>query len=197
MTQTFAPEWWQEDDVETVAPIEINHHVTAIVVSHNGARWLPFCLSALETQSRPADAVIAVDIASSDDSAAIISQYRPTNFIQLPLGASQSDAVDAAVAVMTDAENAVEWLWLIHDDSAPEAGALENLLKVANEYPRAAVIGSKVLDWSDASHVLDVGASITAIGTRYTGLEHGERDQGQHDVSGPVHSASNVGMLIR
>ena len=67
VTQTFAPEWWQEDDVETVAPIEINHHVTAIVVSHNGARWLPICLSALETQSRPADAVMAVDIASSDE----------------------------------------------------------------------------------------------------------------------------------
>lgn len=198
MTQTFAPDWWQEEDnVESVAPIEMNHHVTAIVVSRNGARWLPICMSALETQTRPVDALIAVDISSSDDSAAILRQYRPSDVLELPEGTTQSDAIDAAVETIIDTENAVEWLWLIHDDSAPEPQALEQLLKVANEYPHAAVVGCKVLDWSDPSHVLEVGSSITAIGTRYTGLERGERDQGQHDVSGPVHSVSSVGMLIR
>ncbi|MEN9711457.1 MAG: hypothetical protein RL441_1449, partial [Actinomycetota bacterium] len=198
MTQSFAPEWWQEeDDVESVAPIEINHHVTAIVVSRNGARWLPICLSALEAQTRAADALIAVDIASADDSAAIVAQYRPSDVITLPEGTTQSDAIDAAVAIIAPVENAVEWLWLIHDDSAPDTQALEQLLKVANEYPHAGIVGCKVLEWSDPSHVLEVGSSLTAIGTRYTGLERGERDQGQHDVSGPVHSVSSVGMLIR
>ncbi len=198
MTHDFAPEWWREDeDVESTAPIEINHHVTAIVVSRNGARWLPVSLAALEAQTRAADSWVGVDIESIDDSVAVLKQHRPADLIELPLSATQSDAIDAAVATLDDVPNTVQWLWLIHDDSAAEPQALEHLLKVANEYPHAAVIGSKVLDWSDASHVIEVGTSITAIGTRYTGLERGERDQGQHDVSGPVHAASNVGMLIR
>lgn len=198
MTHDFAAEWWrEEEDVESIAPIEINHYVTAIVVSRNGARWLPVSLASLSSQTRPVDSWVGVDIESIDDSVGILKQHGPSDLIELPISATQSDAIDAAVATLPDVADAVEWLWLIHDDSAAEPDALEQLLKVANEYPHAAVVGSKVLDWSDASHVIEVGTSITAIGTRFTGLERGERDQGQHDVSGPVHAASNVGMLIR
>ena len=42
------------------------HRVTAILVTHDGARWLPDVLAAIRGQIRPADLIIAVDTGSVD-----------------------------------------------------------------------------------------------------------------------------------
>ncbi len=46
--------------------------VTALLVSHDGARWLPAVLAGLTGQTLPVDRVAAVDTTSRDDSVALV-----------------------------------------------------------------------------------------------------------------------------
>ena len=46
--------------------------VTALLVSHDGARWLPAVLTGLDGQTLPVDRVVAVDTTSRDDSVALL-----------------------------------------------------------------------------------------------------------------------------
>ena len=190
-------DWWHDEDAADAAPIEVHHFVTAIVVSRAGAEWLPRTLQSLRAQTRPVDQLVAVDVASQDASITLLQSAGATFVAELPIETTQGEALAHAEEEFADQPGKVEWLWVIHDDSAPEPQALEKLLHAANLYPHAAVIGCKVVDWEHGRHVLEVGSSITAIGTRFTGLESGERDQGQHDQLHPVHAVSTAGMLVR
>jgi GT2 family glycosyltransferase len=197
VTETSLDTWWQEDEAESAPPIQVLHFVTAVVVSRNGAEWLPTTLRSIREQRRAIDQLIAADVASEDASVTLFENASASFIAHLPEGATQSDALNAALSQVQSAEKFVHWVWILHDDSAPAPGALEELIHAANQYPQAAVIGCKVIDWEDENHVLDVGSSITSIGTRYSELEHGELDQGQHDVTKTIHAVSHAGMLVR
>ena len=54
--------------VTAVRQRPVRHQVTAVLVSHNGSRWLPRVLDALTDQTRPIDTLIAVDTGSNDGS---------------------------------------------------------------------------------------------------------------------------------
>ena len=47
-------------------------HVTAVIVSHDGAVWLPSVVAALSSQSRKLDSIVAVDTGSKDNSASLL-----------------------------------------------------------------------------------------------------------------------------
>ncbi len=46
--------------------------VAALLVSHDGERWLPAVISGLQSQSAPVDRVVAVDTGSKDGSADLL-----------------------------------------------------------------------------------------------------------------------------
>lgn len=50
------------------------HVVTAVLVAHDGARWLPDALSGLLGQERPVQNVVAADTGSADDSARLLAE---------------------------------------------------------------------------------------------------------------------------
>ncbi|WP_328913784.1 MULTISPECIES: glycosyltransferase [unclassified Streptomyces] len=50
------------------------HVVTAVLVAHDGARWLPKALSGLLGQDRPVQDVVAADTGSADDSARLLAE---------------------------------------------------------------------------------------------------------------------------
>ncbi|WOI59137.1 glycosyltransferase family 2 protein [Streptomyces fradiae] len=50
------------------------HVVTAVLVTHDGARWLPDALAGLLGQERPAQYVIAADTGSADESARLVGE---------------------------------------------------------------------------------------------------------------------------
>ncbi|MFH0244091.1 glycosyltransferase [Streptomyces sp. HK10] len=50
------------------------HVVTAVLVSHDGERWLPDALAAITGQERPVQDVIAADTGSADDSARLVTE---------------------------------------------------------------------------------------------------------------------------
>jgi GT2 family glycosyltransferase len=47
-------------------------HVTAVIVSHDGATWLPEVVAALSSQTRPLNQIVAVDTGSKDKSTALL-----------------------------------------------------------------------------------------------------------------------------
>ncbi|WP_043620678.1 glycosyltransferase family 2 protein [Nonomuraea candida] len=172
-------------------------HVTAIVVAHDGARWLGETLRALVSQSRRPDRVAGVDNGSRDGSADLLAQaLGPGNVFSLPRSTGFGESVAEALAKLPPAGRD-EWIWLLHDDCAPDRRALEALLRAAEEDPKAAVLGPKLLDWLDRRRLLEIGVTVGRTGRRDTGLEPREFDQGQHDGTREVLSVSTAGMLIR
>ncbi|MGC3001654.1 glycosyltransferase, partial [Streptomyces sp. G35A] len=212
------------------------HVVTAVLVSHDGARWLPDALSALLGQERPVQFAMGADTGSADDSARLVTDAlgddrvlhlaRRTGFgqaveechrtapvltpeelpyLKRPSGwdpVTRSWRDDAYDLPELPHGEPVQWLWLLHDDCAPEPDALAQLLRVVeNEYELGrddvAVVGPKLRGWYDRRQLLEVGVSIADSGRRWTGLDRREQDQGQHDHVRPVLSVSTAGMLVR
>ena len=172
-------------------------HVTAVIVAHDGAIWLPEVVAALSSQSRKIDQIVAVDNGSKDKSASLLKAAK-IPVLSLPRDAGFGDAVYRAVEKLPKSNNERnEWIWVIHDDCAPKTDALEMLLAQLVDRPNVAMAGPKLLGWHDRSHLLEVGVSITNNGSRWTGLEPQEYDQGQHDGIRDVLSVSTAGALIR
>ncbi|MFZ3497995.1 glycosyltransferase [Streptomyces sp. 5.8] len=213
------------------APEFPRHVVTAVLVAHDGSRWLPRTLAGLLGQERPAQSHIAADTGSADDSARLLGEALGEDRVlhlarRTGFGAAVEEAARTA-GTLTPEElpylkrpsgwdpvsrtwrddaydlpdlphgEPVQWLWLLHDDCAPEPDALAELLRVAEENPEAAVIGPKLRGWYDKKQLLEVGVTIARSGRRWTGLDRREQDQGQHDQVQPVLSVSSAGMLIR
>lgn len=177
--------------------------VTAVLVCHDGARWLPQVLAALSAQTHPPDRLLAVDTGSADDTVAqltaalgadqVLATSRDTGF---------GDAVARAMDMLAERDTAAEgWIWLLHDDCTPAADALQRLLAHAQagspDEPPVAIIGPKVREWPSLRRLLEVGATISGTGTRETGLERGEPDQGQRDDPRQVLAVGTAGALVR
>ncbi|WP_280904966.1 glycosyltransferase [Streptomyces sp. MAA16] len=212
------------------------HVVTAVLVAHDGARWLPEALSGLLGQERPVQFAVAADTGSADASAQLVTEAlgadhvlhlaRRTGFGQAVEEAGRTAPVltpdelpylkrpsgwDPVTRTWRDEAydlpelpygEPVQWLWLLHDDCAPEPDALAQLLRVVDnemELGRddVAVVGPKLRGWYDRRQLLEVGVSIANSGRRWTGLDRREQDQGQHDHVRAVLSVSTAGMLIR
>ena len=195
---------WIDSLEDALVPVftRRSHHVTAVVVSHNGERWINAVLRGLSGQSRTADQVCAVDTGSTDRSAELLERALGEDFVvNAPLSTPFGNAVGRGLARVSELagpiEGEVSWVWLLHDDSAPSPDALQLLLDAADMRPDAAVLGPKLIGWHDKELLLEVGISITGGGRRETFLERNERDQGQHDDIRDVLAVGSAGMLVR
>ncbi len=168
--------------------------VTAVLVTHDGAAWLPETLAGLAEQQRRPDAVVVVDTGSVDASLELVAPVAD-QLVTLPREASYGQAIRAALQGCAAATEG-EWLWLLHDDCAPDPGALAALLETAAEMPSAGVVGPKCLSW-DGRHLIEVGITTDATGRRETGLERHEVDHGQHDAVRDVLAVGTAGALVR
>ncbi|MGW5678614.1 glycosyltransferase family 2 protein [Streptomyces sp. NPDC003860] len=216
----------------TAHPQEFPRHVvTAVLVSHDGARWLPHTLTGLLAQARPVQNVIAADTGSADESATLLAEALGAERVlhlarRTGFGAAVDEAVRTAGVLTPDHlpylkrpsgwdpvtrswqdeaydmpelpyGEPVQWLWLLHDDSAPEPTALAELLRVVDGDEHTVIVGPKLRGWYDRKQLLEAGVSIANSGRRWTGLDRREQDQGQHDQVRPVLSVSSAGMLVR
>jgi len=172
------------------------HRVTAILVVHDGATWLPEVVASLVSQSRAIDYTLAVDTDSYDASVKLLKNAR-VPFISMPRETGFGEAIAAAVERIPQSPDDEEWLWFIHDDCAPQPEALQALLDAIENRPQVAIAGPKLRGWYNRTHLLEAGVTIAGNGTRWTGLEPHEYDQGQLDGIRDVLAVSTAGMLIR
>lgn len=171
--------------------------VTALLVVHDGATWLPEVVSSLSSQTRNVDRIIAIDTGSLDGSPKLLKGARiPTITLERDAGFGEAIArgVEQLPAMIDGAE---EWLWILHDDCLLHPQALEALLAALVDRPNVVMAGPKLLGWHDKTHLLEIGISIASNGARWTGLEAAEYDQGQRDGVTEALSVSTAGALIR
>jgi hypothetical protein len=214
------------------------HHVTTVVIAHNGSRWLKATLLALGRLPYRPDRIVAVDTGSIDDTAEILLRAQADGVIDevvsadaalgfgaaVALGvecagrpdeevlarivldglgatAQASGALDGTAELEPDVDVApqatVQWLWILHDDSAPEPDALEGLLLSADIERSADILGPKIRGWNNQDQLVSVGVTVARSGNQVDGLERRELDQGQHDGRRDVMAVSSAGMLIR
>ena len=169
--------------------------VTALLVSHDGARWLPAVLEAVAAQTRAPSRLVAVDTGSTDGSVELV-RGRADELLELPERTGYGAALAAGLAALPDAADD-EWVWLLHDDAAPAPDALQALLAAADADPFVDLLGAKMREWPSLKRLLEVGVTIGPTGRRETGLERGEYDQGQHDEAKDVLAVNTAGMLVR
>lgn len=188
--------------------------VTAVLVAHDGQRWLPRVLAALAALDRAPDRLVAVDVGSTDDTAALLAGCPLVGeTVTVPASTPFPQAVAAGLAAIVSLPDDVtidlrdghgpaagdpeDWVWLLHDDCAPAPPALSGLLDRAAELPGATVVGPKLRGWCRPTVLLECGLALSGAGRPERGVARGEVDQGQLDGRTDVMAVSTPGMLVR
>ncbi|WP_240613420.1 glycosyltransferase [Brachybacterium endophyticum] len=165
--------------------------VVAVVVTYNRAELLQDCLDALAAQSRPVDAVVVIDNASTDASGEVADRHplrADVLHLHLNVGGAGGFASGIARALV---DHRADWVWLMDDDTIPRPGALEALLTVERESPlRLSVLSSRA-EWIDGrAHPMNL--SRTRVGASAREKRAAARSGGH-----PIRTASYVSVLLR
>ena len=188
---------------------QAQHVVTAVIVAHDGAAWLPRVTEALLHQTRPVQRVVAVDTGSRDRSGAMLAESlgraavfgmdRATGYARrgqpgpaAPGGEHPSPAVGGRAR-----PSGSSGCGCCTTTASPNRTRWSTCSRGAAQVPAAAVLGPKVMDWSDREVLLEAGIGIDRASRRITGIEPREVDQGQHDGDRDVLAVGSAGMLVR
>lgn len=171
--------------------------VVAVVISHDEPDYFAVTLAALKNQTKRVDRIIVIDT-STDDSCLKVAQASAVDEIhQLPASTTFANSVGFILKNISSsfAETPL-WIWLLHDDSAPDKEALGHLLQAVELSPSVAVAGPKLVDWNDSRVVNQLGLTLTPLGDLFS-IVSGELDQSQHDDADDVLAIGTAAALIR
>ena len=181
----------------TETPSELAPSVLVVLVVRDAAGWLRGCLSALGAQTYPRMGVVAVDNASSDGSADLLTQALGERRVII---SEQERGLAGSVlaALEIQAAREADYLLVLHDDTALDPDAVTRLVEAAigMRVEDVGVVGPKVVDWDEPRFLRDVGRSADRFGHPYTPLQPGEIDQGQFDRVIEVLCVPTCAMLI-
>ena len=164
--------------------------VVAVVVAWNRRDLLARTLDGLDSQERPVDAVVVIDNASTDDSAALASGHGvTTEVVSLPVNTGGAGGFAAGIAVALR-RHAADLVWIMDDDTVPTPGALAALLEARDRYPGRVSVAASRADWQDGrEHPMNTPRE------RF-GLSPDERDAAASVGAKAIRSASFVSILI-
>ncbi len=122
----------------------MNARVLVIVVSHNGMRWLPRCLSSVMPGAKTADSAPEVDVyvwdnASTDGSAGFVAENYPQAILvrsRENLGFSIPNNKGFEYAV----RQGYDYAYLLNQDAWIEPGALDLLVASSRAHPEYGVL---------------------------------------------------------
>jgi GT2 family glycosyltransferase len=161
-------------------------NVSAVVLSHDQPASLTRVLDQLSKQSVSPSRILIVDTSRNE---AIPSGGFET--LKLSPKTNFAVAIESALKHLS----VDGYLWLLHDDSAPEIDALEKLLTEVELSPSLAVVGTKQVDWDNPKLIKQMGLTLTRGGKLFSRVR-GEFDQGQHDHLEDVMAVGTAGALI-
>lgn len=165
--------------------------VTTLIVSPGVTPFLERTLSGVMKQSRIPDRVVLVLV--GDDG---VPRIDGVQSVEVGDAKNFGDALRRAFEVDPSLLDS-DWLWTLHDDSAPQMACLESLVRTGEEGVTIGIVGPKQVAWSDSHRLLEVGIRASRAGRRLDYLAPGEIDQGQHDYVSDVLAVGTAGMLIR
>lgn len=167
--------------------------VVAVVVTYNRAALLAEAIDALRAQSRPLDAIIVVDNASTDETSEMLREYRDVTVHRL--ARNTGGAGGFAFGLRAALADRADLAWLMDDDTVPTLDALEELLSARASYRPApggqapALLASRVV-WTDGRpHPMNTPRPKPMVG-------RAERRAAGAVGCVPVRSASFVSILL-
>jgi rhamnopyranosyl-N-acetylglucosaminyl-diphospho-decaprenol beta-1,3/1,4-galactofuranosyltransferase len=164
--------------------------VVAVVVTYNRRPLLLEALAAVHAQSRAPDAVIVVDNASTDGTAAAVRAHYPAATLA-ELAHNTGGAGGFACGTAMALAGAADLIWFMDDDTVPEPDALQVLLSARGQHPGPppALIASRVL-WTDGrEHPMNTPRAKPFASA-------GERRAAAATGCTPIRSASFVSILV-
>ncbi|MFJ5955054.1 glycosyltransferase [Paenarthrobacter sp. NPDC092416] len=148
--------------------------VVAVVVTYNRRELLETTLGGIASGTLVPDAVVIIDNASTDATAEYLRSYEgpvPTDVVTLKtnVGGAGGFVVGMERALL---DHSADYVWIMDDDTEPQAGALREALDVSEAYEHEtgdapAFIASRVV-WTDGrDHPMNrmrprIGASVEA-----------------------------------
>lgn len=187
--------------------------VVAVVVTYDRCRLLAQALSAIREQTRPPDAIVVVDNASTDGTAEFLDRTGGLEVIhsRRNTGGAGGFAIGIARAVSLGADA----VWLMDDDTMPLDDALAELCRVRRTYaaplsPRSesgirepVVVASRVV-WGGPPDSPPLDVDRAYIGANHPmntarvkpGVRAAERDAAEAVGGFPIRSASFVSVLV-
>lgn len=123
--------------------------VVGVVVAWNRSDLLRQTLAGLAAQTRPLDALVVIDNASTDDSAAV-ARANPvvTEVVTLPTNTGGAGGFAAGIARAV-ATHAADLVWVMDDDTVPTPTALAALLEARVRHPGRVAVAASRADWRD------------------------------------------------
>ncbi|PLX84404.1 MAG: glycosyltransferase family 2 protein [Desulfuromonas sp.] len=133
---------------------------SVLIVNWNGRHHLEACLNSLAAQTCRDFEVVLVDNGSADGSVDYLRKRFP--WVKLvPLDENTGFAGGNNVAL----EHAAgEYLIALNNDTRVEPGWLEELVRVADENPRAGMVGSRICSYDDPDLVDSLGVKVCLDG---------------------------------
>lgn len=181
---------------QSPAPATPAPRVIAVVVTYNRRDLLLEALAAVQAQTRPADAVIVVDNASTDGTAAAVRRQYPSAGVT-ELASNTGGAGGFACGMALALDQSADLVWLMDDDTVPEPGALRALLDARERHlalhPGSsrppALLASRVV-WTDGrAHPMNTPRAKPFAG-------RAEREAAAAAGCMPIRSASFVSILV-
>src|SRR5690606_34602332 len=184
--------WAWVNQAEDADAIDLDaHRVTAVLVAHDGAEWVPAALNGLTGLTHAPDQVVLVDAGSSDETGELFAAAAESHeWRSAPARAGGgADAVRQGLDSLQGGDDGrTDWVWLLHDDAVARPDALAQLLTAAVERqarmatPRLVQPATR----QDPARVSELGVSVARSGRREVHVDAGEIDQGQHDTINEV-----------
>lgn len=135
--------------------------VSAVIVNHDGERYLAGLLRALEAQTDPPAEIVLVDDASSDGGLALARRLRPDiRILSTPENVGPGSARNLGIAAARN-----DLVVCLDNDALPEPGCFRELLRVLALHPEAAAIQARIVDAAHPGVVRADGAEL-----HFTGL---------------------------
>jgi len=175
--------------------------VVAVVVASEKGEWFEETLAALGAQDYPNQSVLVIDTGAPDsparqtpdDPAFRVAAVLPDAYMRRPPDRSGFAAL--ANDCLTTVQGAA-FLVFCHDDIALAPDAVRLLVDEALR-SNAGIVGPKLVDWDDTTHLLEVGLNVDKTAATRSLVDRGELDQEQHDSVRDVFAVPSAAMLVR
>ena len=173
----------------------MNLFVTAVVVCHDADEYFAATAKALAGQTRKPDRILVIDSGHENTGSQTRERAISAGFDYIQI-AEESTLQDSLTAAIDSSNHPGQWLWLLHDDSAPESTALSELIAAIELSPSVAIAGPKLVRWQQPRMIGQLGLTLTPANAPFSPIAE-QLDQGQHDDIDDVMAVGTAAALIR
>lgn len=137
--------------------------VSVIVLNYNGLKFLPACLSSLESQTYPNRKIIVYDNGSTDGSVAFIKRNFPGVLLiegKENVGFAKGNNMAISFALRENPE----YIFLVNNDTEAENALLEKLVKTLQNTDSLDIVSPAVFNLTHKDILQELGMTIDRFG---------------------------------